>query len=46
MVKKAATVLKVISNPVKEKIPSVITTSWTKAKIAPKANLNSNRTEI
>ena len=46
IVKKAATVLRVISKPVNEKIPNVITTSCTNAKIAPRANLNSNRTEI
>ena len=46
IVKKAATVLSVISKPVREKIPNVITTSWTRAKIAPKANLNSNLTDI
>ena len=46
IVKKAATVLNVISNPVREKIPSVIITSCTNAKIAPKANLNSNLTDI
>tara|TARA_B100000401_G_C52499286_1_gene574222 strand:+ start:309 stop:638 length:330 start_codon:yes stop_codon:yes gene_type:complete len=46
MVNTAATIDKLISKENSENIPSVIITSWNKAKIAPKLNCHSNLIHI